>query len=369
MNYKLIYKCIVGSRAYGTNVEGSDVDIKGVYIQDPEEILTFGYRPQFEIGKDEVYYEVRRFIELAGSANPTILEMLFSPEDCILGETVEWQYIKDFRFEFLTKECRLSFGGYAHQQIKKAKGLNKKMNWDKEHMVRKTPMDFCYIYDEWTGGSVLLQDYLDTIGMDQQYCGLTNTPHMRDCYTLYFDWDANYNDCYAVGLKGICGEDSNSLRLSSIPTRFEAIGLVYYNKNGYEQHCRAYKEYTTWQKEKNVQRYVDIENHGQQIDGKNMLHCMRLIQTAKEIAIEGVLKVRRDNAQELIDIRLGKVDLETLLTKAEFILKELDVLYVTSALPAAMSNTVQQEILLGVRRFGYDNTKKHGEEGEDNSNP
>lgn len=29
----IIFKAIVGSQAYGTNVPGSDTDIKGVYIQ------------------------------------------------------------------------------------------------------------------------------------------------------------------------------------------------------------------------------------------------------------------------------------------------------------------------------------------------
>ena len=99
------------------------------------DILTFGYKDQFELNKDEVYYEVRRFIELLGSANPTVLEMLYSPEDCILGKEPEWDILMKYRSEFLTKKCQYSFGGYAIQQIKKAKGLNKKMNWEKETMV------------------------------------------------------------------------------------------------------------------------------------------------------------------------------------------------------------------------------------------
>ena len=33
MKYSLLFKCIVGSTAYGTNTEKSDTDVKGVYIQ------------------------------------------------------------------------------------------------------------------------------------------------------------------------------------------------------------------------------------------------------------------------------------------------------------------------------------------------
>lgn len=49
----IIFKAKVGSHAYGTNVEGSDEDFKGVYIQSPEDILEHGYQEQFSLNKDE----------------------------------------------------------------------------------------------------------------------------------------------------------------------------------------------------------------------------------------------------------------------------------------------------------------------------
>ena len=345
---KVIFKALTGSRAYGSHVEGSDYDYKGVYIQDKEDVLGFNYKPQIEIGKDEVYYEIRRFIELLKTANPTVLEMLYTPNDCIVESKSEFYHLITNAHRFLTKQCRNSFGGYAVQQIQKARGLNKKMNWEKESMVRKTPIDYCFIYRGQSIAEPLL-DFLKGKKMDQTLCGLTKVEHFRDCYTLWYDWDFHNGDSEPIGLKGIELEDSNSIRISAIPKCFDSLGIVYYNKDSYTQHCKAFKEYSQWLKERNVQRYVDIEGHGQQIDGKNMLHCRRLLDMAMEIATQGIIKVRRSNFKELIDIRKGKVDLETILVKAEEDIKKLDELYANSTLPDKVSDEFCQELLIKIR--------------------
>lgn len=71
MKEKLIFKCIVGSQAYGTAIPTSDTDHKGVYCQTPDELLGFNYKEQIEVGKDEVYYEVRhRLVAEAFIPNP-----------------------------------------------------------------------------------------------------------------------------------------------------------------------------------------------------------------------------------------------------------------------------------------------------------
>lgn len=348
---RIIFKTIVGSQAYGTNVEGSDIDIKGVYIQTPMEILTFGYKEEIEVTKDEKYYEVRKFIELLGSANPTVLEMLFMPEECVLELTPEFQLILGERSKFVTKKCRHSFGGYAIQQIKKAKGLGKKMNWEKGDMVRKTPLDFCYVYD-YAGGSKTLESILAKHVMKQEWCALVAIDHIRDGYALYYDADGACGKREPLGYKGIELADSNSIRLSSVPISEEPMYFVHYNKDGYTQHCNAYKEYETWLRERNEQRYVDIEGHGQKIDGKNMLHCQRLIDTGIEIAEQHVINVRRPNGDYLRSIRKGKVDLQTLLDNADAALEVMDKAFQNSTLPDDVPNGIQQELLTKVRSYG-----------------
>src|SRR5688572_28602961 len=137
----IIFGCIVGSHAYGTNVEGSDIDKKWVYVQSADDFFINGARPQINISKDEVAYELSRFIELAEKANPTILEVLFSPEDMILYKHKVFDMLIRQRKGFLTKKCKYSFGGYAISQIEKARGFDKKMNWEKDKIERKSVLD------------------------------------------------------------------------------------------------------------------------------------------------------------------------------------------------------------------------------------
>jgi predicted nucleotidyltransferase len=339
---------IRGSQAYGTQLPTSDTDYAGVYIQPIEDILGFGYKEQINDDKnDTVFYEIKRFLELLASNNPTILELLNTPEDCVIYKHPDFRQILSYQDQFLTKICAKSFGGYAIQQIKKAKGQDKKQNWEKDKVTRKTPLDFCYIH---VGEhSYNLREYLEKNKMSQEHCGLSKSPHGRDVYALF------YTEEFAK-FKGIAFEDSNDIRLSSIPKDLpEAcfVGHISYNKDGYTSHCNDYKSYQTWLENKNEQRWVDVKAHGQKIDGKNMMHCRRLLEMAKEIAEGKGIIVRRQNAQELIAIRKGEVDLESLIQRAEHDIKEIDELFKNSNLPDSVDKDLVNSILVDIRKEFY----------------
>lgn len=349
-----IFKTIVGSRAYGTNTAASDTDYKGVYAQHPDEILSFGYREQYERGKDESHYEIRRFLQLLQTANPTVLEMLFMPEDCILHIHPAFRPVIDHRERFLTTQCKSSFGGYAVAQIRKARGLEKKMNWEQERVRRKTPSDFCYAYDN--GQTLPIASYLKREGMKQELCGLVALHHFRNCYALYYDHAAQRaaeegTDAAPLGYRGIFGEEGNEVRLSSVPAGETPQTIICFNKEAYTQHCKDYRAYTTWLAERNTQRYVDVAEHGEKIDGKNLLHCRRLLDMAMEIATEGTIRVRRPNADELLRIRRGQVGLEEILGQAERDIEELDRLFEASGLPDGTDPDFLNDLLLEVRRI------------------
>lgn len=355
-NYKFLFVYKRGSHAYGTNIETSDEDYGGVYIQPLNDILGFGYKEQINDNKnDTVFYEVKRFLELISSNNPNILEALSVPEDCIIYKDPVFDEILKHKSDFVTKVCAKSFAGYAIQQIKKAKGQDKKQNWDRERVTRKTPLDFCYFH--FGSNSVPLSDYLKEKGMDQRFCGLSKVPHSRDTYALYYDFGAEETDDSIhypkFGFRGIAFEDSNDIRLSSIPKEARLVGYVSYNKDGYTVHCDDYKSYQTWLENKNDARWVDVQSHGQKIDGKNMMHCRRLLEVAKEIAEGKGINVRRPNADYLISIRKGEVDLQTLIDNAENVIKEIDELFKNSNLPNKVDSDLINNILINIRKKIY----------------
>lgn len=347
----LIFKAVVGSQAYGTAIPTSDTDYKGIYKASYNELAGFNYKEQIEVGKDECYYELRRFLQLAQTANPTILELLYSPEDCILVRSRAHELLASHRHKFLTTQCANSFGGYAIAQIKKARGLDKKMNYEKSRIERKTPLDFCYVYEE--GKTLPVQNWLK--GRKQGNCGLAKLNHIKDCYSLYYDYSQDYSHTNRVQkdyqYKGIIGEDSNEVRLSSIPKEATPETLMYFNKDGYSMHCKDYKEYQEWLQNRNTTRYTDTVTHGQQIDGKNLMHCRRLLDMAMEIAVEGTINVRRPNAADLLKIRRGEVSLDKLIEEAERDIKELDELFSKSSLPTEVDKDWVNELLLEARRL------------------
>ncbi|UOQ77440.1 nucleotidyltransferase domain-containing protein [Hymenobacter sp. 5516J-16] len=123
----ILFEAISGSRAYGTNLPHSDTDLKGVFILPEAEFYGLTYVPQVANDtNDEVFYELRRFVGLLLKSNPTVLELLGTPADCVV---YRHPLFEAFRAEdFLSKLCRQSFAEYAVAQIRKARGLNKKIN-------------------------------------------------------------------------------------------------------------------------------------------------------------------------------------------------------------------------------------------------
>lgn len=382
-NGLILYECIVGSQAYATNVETSDIDKKFVYILPEDYILGTGYVEQINVNKDYTGWEIRRFLELMGSNNPTVLELLNSPEDCIIYKHPLFDLILEHKEDFITKICKDSFGGYARQQIKKAKGLNKKQNWEKDKVTRKDLLDFCYVLQ---GEKTIPWKLWNSGRYDEKFIGAISVPNARDVYALFYDsvaemihsqnTDEELRETYkevlrkagkamGMGYKGLVNtghedEDgkinygiSNQLRLSSIPKGEKVIATIVYNKDGYSEHCKDYKEYQEWLENRNEARYVETQEHGQRIDGKNMMHCMRLIRMATEIGEGKGIIVRRPDAQELLAIRRGEVDLDSLIDIADKAIENMDEVFENSNLPNNVDKELVNKLLIKIRKEFY----------------
>jgi hypothetical protein len=173
--------------------------------------------------------------------------------------------------------------------------------------------------------------------------------HFKDVFALYYDH--NHTGTY----RGIVLDGSTQLRLTAIPKGESPVTVMYFNESEYTKHCKDYKSYQEWLANRNVARYVDVENHGQKIDGKNMLHCRRLIDVAKEIPVLKTIQVRRPNAAYLIEIRKGKHSLADILETAKLDLEGLKDLYNNSYLPNEVDQEFVNDLLLRVRKLNNPN--------------
>ena len=260
---KIIYNTISGSHAYGLNTPQSDVDTRGIFLLKNDNLLTLNnYVNQVsDDTNDTIFYELNRYAELLHTNNPNILELLYIPKDKIIEKSPVFDNFIKHRDEFLSKLCKNTFGGYSISQIKKARGLNKKIvnPVDKE---KKTPIDFSYL--TFKGGSINLRKWLkgqkDVNMQNQSNYGLQNINNMKDVYNLYYREDGIY--------AGIINKDetSNTVRLSSIPKGEKPIGVLYFNLDGYSMYCKKYKEYWDWVDKRNEHRYNSNINSGASYD-------------------------------------------------------------------------------------------------------
>lgn len=115
----VIYRCVVGSQAYGLNRDGSDVDRRGIYMPPAElEWSIYGVPEQIERPQtEECYWELKKFLVLALKANPNILECLFTPIVEQSSEIADALLAK--RDIFLSKLVYQTYNGYVMSQFKK----------------------------------------------------------------------------------------------------------------------------------------------------------------------------------------------------------------------------------------------------------
>jgi len=115
----VIYRCVVGSQAYGLADAGSDVDRRGIYVPPAEmQWSLFGVPEQLENPEtEECYWELQKFLTLALKANPNVLECLYTP--VVEYATPLARELLDMREAFLSKLVYQTYNGYVLSQFKK----------------------------------------------------------------------------------------------------------------------------------------------------------------------------------------------------------------------------------------------------------
>lgn len=390
-NNLFLAKVIIGSHAFGLDTPKSDIDLYGIYYMLQDDFYSLHYRTdtsykdvvekQRPEDQDITFMEIGKFMQLLANGNPNALEILASftePKNVVTIDPLV-QNIDINRV--LSKKCHKSFGEYAVAQIKKARGLNKKIV-NPVAPERKTPIDFCYMMEQ--GRTKPLRTWLEKRDYEQKFCGVVALTNARDSYGLYYDTISSVlfqdnPDAIALksielikqhrkenglpmgyGFKGIELENSNEIRLSSIPktddvrveSEIEFLGTISYNKDGYIKHCKDYREYWDWVEKRNQNRYEN--NLKQNYDTKNISHCIRLLSVAKEIGEgKGLILHRTHDRQFLLDIKLGNVEYDVAMEYAENITNSLDKLYSNSNLPDEPDFQYLNDKLIEIRHELY----------------
>lgn len=119
-----------GSHLYGTATPESDTDIKGVFLPELRELLlakaskhrhaTTGANDTKNTAedKDEEFYSLQYFVELACLGETVALDMLHAPSEMLLSTSPTWEALRSHRSRFYTRSLK-AFVGYARRQAAK----------------------------------------------------------------------------------------------------------------------------------------------------------------------------------------------------------------------------------------------------------
>jgi len=116
---RVIFRCVIGSRAYGLEDDQSDTDRRGIFLPPAElQWSLYGVPEQLECHEtQEHYWELQRFLVLALKANPNVLECLYSP--LVEKTTPLTDELLAMRSRFLFRLVYQTYNGYVMSQFKK----------------------------------------------------------------------------------------------------------------------------------------------------------------------------------------------------------------------------------------------------------
>ena len=100
-----------GSYAYGTNNEGSDIDLRGVTLQLPSDLIGLTEFEQYEDDRtDTVIYGFNKLVKLLLDCNPNTCEILGLEGDQYLIQSLLGHELIENSSLFLSKRAIKSFG-------------------------------------------------------------------------------------------------------------------------------------------------------------------------------------------------------------------------------------------------------------------
>ncbi len=158
---RILFLTFGGSYSYGTNKLGSDIDIRGISINTPHELLGLSNNEQYiDNNTDTVIYRLNKVIPLLINCNPNTIEMLGCLPSHYSHISSEGQLLLDNRKLFLSLRAVNSFSGYATQQLRRLQNALARDHYPhkekEEHILgscNSAIRGFNNRYSEFDGGS------------------------------------------------------------------------------------------------------------------------------------------------------------------------------------------------------------------------
>ena len=258
----IILLTLGGSHAYGTNIEGSDVDLRGCALNAKYEILTNKNFEQFvNEATDTTIYSFNKLISLLSNTNPNVIELLGCNPEHYLYLSPIGKELLDNRHLFLSKKCIHSFGGYANAQLRRLdnKAVRLVSQSEREQHILNSIDNASYTFKD------------QFLSYDEDAIKLYIDKSEREEYDTEIFMDVNLKHYPLRDYKGMWST------MNTIVKEYSKIG----------------------------QRNANAISHGKL--SKHMMHLVRLYLMCLDILNEGeIITYREKDHDFLMDIRNGK---------------------------------------------------------------
>ncbi|NVB43346.1 nucleotidyltransferase domain-containing protein [Pseudenhygromyxa sp. WMMC2535] len=387
---------LTGSHAYGTARRGSDVDLRGCCVAplatrlsfrahfeqlswtpaSPDEPSPLGanYRAALDRARthpsagpcladdplpDVVIFDLAKVVNLCAQNNPNMLELLFLDEREVLLCTPLWSRLRAERARFLSQKVRHTYAGYAHGQLKR---IERHREW-LLHPPERPPTRADFGLPE---QSVLSADERNRVeegiaklvrswSVDE---GIELPSAERDVLRerLREFWSATIAATRAgeASLDRAQVQDEHALDEEVAAVAGAALGLsrqllaILRQERRYRSARQRWNQFQRWQRERNPKRAALEAQHG--YDTKHGMHLIRLLRMGLEILRDGEVRVHRDDASELLEIRAGALSYDDLLAEAKRLDLAMREALPTSPLPKTPDEAALDELLIELLR-------------------
>lgn len=300
----IIYLGIHGSHLYGLNREGSDIDLKAIYLPSAKDLVRGQAIKTHNHKNDELDIEIEikslpSFLRSASSCDTNCIDLLHAPEEMCLIKTDLWQDLKAERKSMYAKNMK-GIIGYIKTHSKKYTNKIDRLN------EMKSVLDIC--------------------------CILTNGVHTVADVPLCKRYLTNKYKYVKV-------VESNALS-DGHQEYLEVCGKKY---------CLSWdvlKLKTAMEVE--INRYGERSNKGADkgIDSKSLSHALRVLLQLKEIITTRDLKFPLKGAEYVKAIKLGEVtDVLEVLDKIDTLYEECMTLLEESDLPEDVDISAMEKIV------------------------
>lgn len=164
---QIILLGLAGSYSYGTNNGDSDIDIRGIALNRPSDLIGMtSFQQYVDDNTDTCIYGFNKIISLLLGCNPNTIELLGLNKEHYLYLSPIGEELLENRKMFLSKRAIQSFGGYATAQLRRLQNALARDSYPQEekerhiyHSVKNAMYDFENRYAHFENGSIRI--YVD----------------------------------------------------------------------------------------------------------------------------------------------------------------------------------------------------------------